>query len=74
MNDRIVQEIDEVFGPLRATFKGWVWSSGLEEWEPIDMSWSDWVKMTFLYHKTMWGVSIPIFRDSLGRFIAIKSL
>jgi hypothetical protein len=50
---------------------GFVWSSSAEEWEPIVLPQEDFDRLTFLYHKTYNGISFPIFRDHLGRYVSI---
>lgn len=49
---------------------GFVWSSGLEEWEPIILPQEDFDRLTYLHHKHYQGNSFPIFRDHLGRYIS----
>ena len=64
-------EIESVQQDLR---ENWVWSSGLEAWEPAILSFNDWTGLRFLHSKTMFGMKVNIFRDSLGRYIASRTL
>lgn len=50
-----------------------VWSSGLELWDPIILSDDDRNELTFLYSKTMFEVTVGIFKDPLNRYICINS-
>lgn len=56
---------------MRSAF---VWSTGLEEWDPIFLSNDDYLSLSFCYQKQMHGVVVGIYKDSLGRFICVNSL
>lgn len=50
----------------------YVWSSGLEDWEPTNLiPIVDTSKLTFLFTKTFGYGKIHIFKDNLNRFMAL---
>lgn len=52
----------------------WVWSRGLEHWEPILLSEDEREELRYLYSKTMFGERVNIYLDPLGRYICDRSL
>ncbi len=47
-----------------------VWSSGLEAWEPIEVKRAEIDTFVYLHSKRLAGRELAICRDTLGRFVA----
>lgn len=46
----------------------YVWSTGLERWEEVDLSDEELITFTYLYAKTFGTATLHVYQDSLGRF------
>ncbi len=47
----------------------YVWSTGLQTWEPIDVSFKEIATFVYLYSKRWDGRELAICRDVHGRFV-----
>ena len=52
----------------------WVWSSGLVKWEKGWMSYSDREMLTYFHTKIVKEVPVHIYRDVLGRYVALNDV
>lgn len=50
----------------------WVWSSGLEEWEPCIMSFADRQLLLLVGKRTWNGKQFEVWHDLLNRYIAFE--
>ena len=51
-----------------------VWSSGLEEWEKIKLTYEDFCSLQYQHTKIMFGEHVAIYKDKTGRYISSRNL